>query len=265
MFDSILETMRALTDPLVLFEEAEDTLLSMKEVSRSTGRTTDGRKVDADACFRAPAGRSFAAHPAGGAPRQGLGRDHRAGRGQGAAARAGAPHPEARAQARHPCGPAARADRARRPPAPARPRSHAASRRSRRWRSRAKATTLVEINPHAFPSDMLGESQRNIMRLLTDTIPEIAARRPHTVVLIDEVESFAVRRNGLVRDQPGRRAPRHRRGDARHRRGGAQASGGALRDHHELHRRDRRGVPVARRPGDALRAAGSWHDRPHPA
>jgi gentisate 1,2-dioxygenase len=34
MFDSILETMRALTDPLVLFEEAEDTLLSMQEVSR---------------------------------------------------------------------------------------------------------------------------------------------------------------------------------------------------------------------------------------
>jgi len=60
--------------------------------------------------------------------------------------------------------------------------------------ARAGATTLVEINPHAFPSDMLGESQRNIMRLLTDTIPEIAARRPHTVVLIDEVESFAVRR-----------------------------------------------------------------------
>src|SRR5213075_1573322 len=56
------------------------------------------------------------------------------------------------------------------------------------------ATTLLEINPHAFPSDMLGESQRNIMRLLQDTIPEIAARRPHTVVLVDDVESFAVRR-----------------------------------------------------------------------
>src|SRR3954447_19809819 len=56
------------------------------------------------------------------------------------------------------------------------------------------ATTLIELNPHAFPSAMLGESQRNIMRLLQDTIPEIAARRPHTVVLIDEVESFAVRR-----------------------------------------------------------------------
>ncbi len=60
--------------------------------------------------------------------------------------------------------------------------------------AREGATTLVEINPHAFPSDMLGESQRNIMRLLQDTIPELAARRPFTVVLVDEVESFAVRR-----------------------------------------------------------------------
>src|SRR6187455_3402097 len=61
--------------------------------------------------------------------------------------------------------------------------------------AREGATTLVEINPHAFPSDMLGESQRNITRLLTETVPEIAARRPFTVVLIDEVESFAVRRS----------------------------------------------------------------------
>jgi AAA+ superfamily predicted ATPase len=61
--------------------------------------------------------------------------------------------------------------------------------------ARKGATTLVEVNPHAFPSDMLGESQRNVTRLLADTIPEIAARRPFTVVLIDEVESFAVRRS----------------------------------------------------------------------
>jgi SpoVK/Ycf46/Vps4 family AAA+-type ATPase len=60
--------------------------------------------------------------------------------------------------------------------------------------AREGATTLAEINPHAFPSEMLGESQRNIMRLLQDTIPEVAARRPFTVVLIDEVESFVVRR-----------------------------------------------------------------------
>lgn len=58
----------------------------------------------------------------------------------------------------------------------------------------AGATTLAEIDPHAFPSELLGESQRNITRLMRDTIPEIAARRPHTIVLIDEVESFAVNR-----------------------------------------------------------------------
>jgi AAA+ superfamily predicted ATPase len=61
--------------------------------------------------------------------------------------------------------------------------------------ARQGATQLLEINPHAFPSDMLGESQRNVTRLLTETVPEIAARRPFTVVLIDEVESFAVRRS----------------------------------------------------------------------
>jgi pachytene checkpoint protein 2 len=57
------------------------------------------------------------------------------------------------------------------------------------------ATTYVEIDPHALPSEMLGESQRNITALMTDTIPELAARRPHTIVLVDEVESFAVRRS----------------------------------------------------------------------
>jgi ATP-dependent 26S proteasome regulatory subunit len=61
--------------------------------------------------------------------------------------------------------------------------------------AREGATTLLEVNPHAFPSDMLGESQRNVTRLLTETIPEFAARRPFTVVLIDEVESFAVSRS----------------------------------------------------------------------
>ncbi|MPZ62696.1 MAG: AAA family ATPase [Propionibacteriales bacterium] len=61
--------------------------------------------------------------------------------------------------------------------------------------SRRGATTFVEIDPHAFPSEMLGESQRAIRRLFTDTLPELAARRPHTIVLIDEVEAFAVRRS----------------------------------------------------------------------
>lgn len=61
--------------------------------------------------------------------------------------------------------------------------------------ARKGSTVLLEINPHAFPSDMLGESQRNVTRLLTETVPEFAARHPFVVVLIDEVESFAVSRS----------------------------------------------------------------------
>ncbi|MFZ5850203.1 MAG: ATP-binding protein [Actinomycetota bacterium] len=57
------------------------------------------------------------------------------------------------------------------------------------------ATTFVEVDPHAFPSELLGESQRGVRRLFTDTLPELAARRPHTIVLVDEVESLAVRRS----------------------------------------------------------------------
>ncbi len=56
-------------------------------------------------------------------------------------------------------------------------------------------TTFLEIDPHALPSEMLGESQRAVMKLLTKTIPEYAMRRPTTIVLIDEVEAFAVRRS----------------------------------------------------------------------
>jgi pachytene checkpoint protein 2 len=57
------------------------------------------------------------------------------------------------------------------------------------------ATTLIEIDPHAMPSEMLGESQRNVVRLLRDTVPALAGQRPHVIVVIDEVESFAVRRS----------------------------------------------------------------------
>jgi SpoVK/Ycf46/Vps4 family AAA+-type ATPase len=56
------------------------------------------------------------------------------------------------------------------------------------------ATTLIEVDPHAMPSEMLGESQRNVVRLLRDVIPSLAGSRPHVIVVIDEVESLAVRR-----------------------------------------------------------------------
>jgi SpoVK/Ycf46/Vps4 family AAA+-type ATPase len=57
------------------------------------------------------------------------------------------------------------------------------------------ATTFIEVDPHALPSEMLGESQRNVVRLLRDVIPELARGRPNAIVLIDEVDSFAVRRD----------------------------------------------------------------------
>ncbi len=55
---------------------------------------------------------------------------------------------------------------------------------------------FVDINPHAFPSQLLGESQRSVARLFERTLPDLAQRGRPTVVLIDEVESLAVRRSG---------------------------------------------------------------------
>jgi len=55
---------------------------------------------------------------------------------------------------------------------------------------------FVEIDPHAFPSQMLGESQRSVARLFERTLPDLARRGRPTIVLLDEVESLAVSRAG---------------------------------------------------------------------
>jgi AAA+ superfamily predicted ATPase len=55
---------------------------------------------------------------------------------------------------------------------------------------------FVDINPHAFPSQMLGESQRSVARLFERTLPDLAARGLPTIVLLDEVEAMAVSRTG---------------------------------------------------------------------
>ncbi|HZP95316.1 MAG TPA: AAA family ATPase [Candidatus Limnocylindria bacterium] len=55
---------------------------------------------------------------------------------------------------------------------------------------------FVEIDAHAFPSQLLGESQRGVARLFERTLPDLAARGRPTVVLLDEVESMAVSRSG---------------------------------------------------------------------
>jgi SpoVK/Ycf46/Vps4 family AAA+-type ATPase len=55
---------------------------------------------------------------------------------------------------------------------------------------------FVDINPHAFPSQLLGESQRSVARLFERTLPDLARRGRPLVILIDEVESMAVNRTG---------------------------------------------------------------------
>jgi SpoVK/Ycf46/Vps4 family AAA+-type ATPase len=55
---------------------------------------------------------------------------------------------------------------------------------------------FVDIDPHAFPSQLLGESQRSVARLFERTIPDLALRGRPVIVLIDEVESLAVNRSG---------------------------------------------------------------------
>jgi len=64
--------------------------------------------------------------------------------------------------------------------------------------ARALETRLlfVDVNPHAFPSQLLGESQRSVARLFERTIPDLARRGHPVVVLLDEVEALAVNRSG---------------------------------------------------------------------
>ena len=55
---------------------------------------------------------------------------------------------------------------------------------------------FVDVDPHSFPSQMLGESQRGVARLFERTLPDLARRGRPTIVLLDEVESLAVSRTG---------------------------------------------------------------------
>lgn len=54
---------------------------------------------------------------------------------------------------------------------------------------------FVDVDPHVFPSQLLGESQRSVARLFERTIPDLARRGHPMVVLLDEVEALAVNRS----------------------------------------------------------------------
>jgi AAA+ superfamily predicted ATPase len=63
-------------------------------------------------------------------------------------------------------------------------------------RALGESVLFVEVDPHVFPSQMLGESQRSVARLFDRTLPDLARRGGPTIVLLDEVESLAVSRAG---------------------------------------------------------------------
>ncbi len=61
-------------------------------------------------------------------------------------------------------------------------------------------TILVDVDPHELPSDLLGQSQRNVVRLLGRTLPELIAGSRFAVVVVDEVEALATSRTAASFD-----------------------------------------------------------------
>src|SRR5439155_7099533 len=72
----------------------------------------------------------------------------------------------------------------------------AGGRADRAARGMGGPVLFAEVNAHAFPSQLLGESQRSVARLFDRTLPDLAQRGRPTIVLLDEVESLAVSRAG---------------------------------------------------------------------
>lgn len=59
----------------------------------------------------------------------------------------------------------------------------------------AEESIFAEVDPHALPSQMLGESQRNTMDLLQKSLPELAAKGRPVIVAIEEVNTLATSRS----------------------------------------------------------------------
>lgn len=60
--------------------------------------------------------------------------------------------------------------------------------------SEGQQVIFAEVDPHALPSQMLGESQRNMVNLLEKSLPELAAKGAPVIVAVDEVDSLVTNR-----------------------------------------------------------------------
>lgn len=58
-------------------------------------------------------------------------------------------------------------------------------------------TIFVEIDSHAFASELLGGSQRSVAQLMVRTVPNFAIDGGPVVVLLDEIENLAVERQAV--------------------------------------------------------------------
>lgn len=62
-------------------------------------------------------------------------------------------------------------------------------------RGTSDGVIFAVIDPHAFPSEMLGATQRAVARMFDRLIPDLTDRGKPVIVLLDEVEALAVNRS----------------------------------------------------------------------
>lgn len=62
-------------------------------------------------------------------------------------------------------------------------------------KNRLGESQYAEVDPHALPSELLGRTQQAVTSLLQEEIPALASVGKPTIILLDEVEAFAISRN----------------------------------------------------------------------
>ncbi len=111
-------------------------------------------------------------------------------------------------------------------------------------------TTLVEVDPHALPSEMLGrEPARGLPAVPRDAAGTGRAPSPYAGPGRRGREAGDAPPRGALRHQSGRRAPGGGRREPRPRRAAGRASTDPPRGRDGLHRGRRRGASLPHRPG----------------
>ena len=119
-------------------------------------------------------------------------------------------------------------------PGPARRPWRAGWRTGRRGVELGEPVLFVDINPHAFPSQLLGESQRSVARLFERTLPDLAAAGSRRWSCSTRSRRWRSPLRGVARHEPGRRPPGHGGGARRGRSRRPELAQRHVRGHLEL-------------------------------